>query len=460
MWHKTLTRQQFVEAVGNLDRYQPLPFSPEFGEPEPPEGDKLTAIWLSEAQPEKALPDILLIASQRITEFIAFSATFVGSIRPLSAHIRLLTPEQYFAARRRDREHFRRVGLEAFVGAVIAEALTEIRSKRSFDALSMNAFTSTFSFAMGRNLWLYRDEVLFEDTSRFWFGTREWTRQPMRRLQKQQLMQIWTILKNFSEGKMSDHVIVDALIDLYEHKSLGAAVLKALTHDKMSSEDLKIIMSSPREERLKFVENYLVSDRTEKNIIDDFLCGYFMSLISNGTMDYASLLVENLDKFPTGLMWYGICGGVQREGRLDSWKRGLQHWITREIRRDFCLEQRPTADVSAIEFQVLLRAPSKGGLLQHNSRTLAVELVPGVEQSLPWPPKAEEAKPPEQNVNDSNKALTIEDVNVISQKCQAILKRFEASQNLSEPTQLNLEIQTPVQTDRSKKDRNKRKSKR
>lgn len=151
---------------------------------------------------------------------------------------------------------------------------------------------------------------------------------------------------------------------------------------------------------------------------------------------------------------------MKRDGRLDSWKRVLQHWITREIQRNFCLENRPSADISAIEFQVLLRAPSKGGLLQDNGRTLTIELVPGVEQSLPWPPKTEENKPAEQTIDALNRAQIIDDINVITQKCQVILKRFEGTSSLSEPTQLNLEIQASEPADRSRKDRNKRKNKR
>lgn len=465
MWHKTVSRQQFVEAVGNLDKYQELPFSLESGDPEMPQGDRFTAVWIREHRPQESLPDLLIFPRERINDFLAFGAAFLGSLRPLSAHVRLITTDQFKSIVYPSTNTGCRIGREALIGAVIAEVLTEVKTKSAFESIAMNAFTSTYSYSMARSLWLYRDDQLLEDTSRFWFSVREWTHQPLRRLRKTDLLEVWDILRSFVTEKSNHNreagIVVDALRELYEHKSLSTPTLRSITGGKMGTSDIDDLMSTPREDRLRFVEAFLGAGHNRISLIDDFLCGFFMSLISNGTLDYASLLLERLERFPTSLMWYGICCGVKREGRLDTWRRGLQQWLTREIERDFSLSERPRTDVSAVEFQILLRAPSKGGLLQDNARTLAIELVPGVEQTLPWPPRSEENK--EINLNNENMKKTIEDVQAISQRCESILKRLEPTtkQVESEPAQMKLGIDSPLDTaDNLKKDRSKKKGRR
>lgn len=428
MWSKTLSRQRLTEALGAVDRYDSVSLEVEEGFRNFPERDEVAAVWLGATYDRTALPHLLVVKDDRISEFLAFTATFLTSLRPLTAYIRLIPSS---IGRVLLSEEPRPVLLEeTLVGAIIGEVLTEVRSRAAFETLAVNSFISTYSYSMARCTALYEDRAIFEDVSTAWFAVREWTQQPGRKLDPSRLREVWDILFCLVRqyGTCENVLSPGGSILLKALRSLSVGDLEQNSWEPIGGSlvpfELVVAMATePREDRVRSVEIALekLSSKSPGGYFDDFIVGYVLSLLSNGTLDHAEMLFSELDRFPTGLIWYGVCSALNKGGRLDGWRRGLQRRLNRDIGRPLTFEGRPTADVSVSEFEVLLRGKDKGkSILQTNAKTLSIELVPGVEQLVMWPRQESIASP-------RNDVLieTRQEFEAIMKSCQTALSRLD-----------------------------------
>jgi hypothetical protein len=141
-------------------------------------------------------------------------------------------------------------------------------------------------------------------------------------------------------------------------------------------------MQDTREERVRLLENFLktLGNRAQATEEAAFLVGYLVSMIAPGTLDHWRLLTPTRQSIPTAGLWYGVCAGLRREARMESYGGGVGRLVNRELQRKVDLLERPTCDIAVDELEVT--GPffkAENGVA---SNAIEVEVSPGV--SVPF----------------------------------------------------------------------------
>jgi hypothetical protein len=153
-------------------------------------------------------------------------------------------------------------------------------------------------------------------------------------------------------------------------------------------------MQGPREMRVTFFEDclpWLANGRREDPELASFLCGFLASQIGPGTLDYIFLLTPHLDQFPTAVIWYGLCSGLQRRGSLFAFSFGLGRRILREVLREEALLDSPKSDIALTELEAMTVYDSASAEFRTGAQgLLEIEIAPLVTTTVRWPPKQTE----------------------------------------------------------------------
>jgi hypothetical protein len=146
----------------------------------------------------------------------------------------------------------------------------------------------------------------------------------------------------------------------------------------MTVYNLRRAMHDTREERVRLFENFLQSLKNSSSSKQEvgFLVGYLLSMIAPGTLDHWRLLSTIRQSIPVAGLWYGICAGLRREARLESYGGAVGRLVTRELQRKIDLLEQPTCDIAVDELEVTGSFFKAEGLVTSNA--IEVEISPGV----------------------------------------------------------------------------------
>lgn len=397
MWSDKLTREEFMELIGRPNGADPLRLVRGQDTPpdRPPYLDEIWAVWPDRITCEGELPYLLVVAEDRSEDFLAWSATFLQSVRPFTSYFRVLPWDQFERLRRLSVDEKLSSRSDVLVGLILGEALTQSKSRATVATMPVNGIASLLSYVMVRAWITGWDDLLVIASA--WQKTQLLADRHHRALDMQESMLVWqTVMKlrdggHFSFGLSgSESAILEACSELWSEREVSRSTLDRLMAGRFEPHFLRRGMTESRERRVRlFNEMVRVISESERSLhADAFLCGYAASLISEGTLDHADLLFPFLDRFPTAVMWYGYCAGCSPQTRLKEVYGGLGYRILRDVTRHESLMSRPTADLSLAEFNILSRGVS--GMEEVRSSggsSLVVELVPGVNGVFRWPRK-------------------------------------------------------------------------
>lgn len=219
---------------------------------------------------------------------------------------------------------------------------------------------------------------------------------------------------------------------------------KKLTYEFPMFENVKNQMQGAREDRVVTLEktlNMLIAYKSQDQVTGAFLCGYLTSLIAPGTFDHISLLRPYIANYPTALLWYGLCAGINETNNLANYSGGAGRRIAREAFRKEDIFDRPRCDISMAELEVLLFGEKSGLDFRGGGQNyLEVEIVPCVSAVIRWPQRADTQIDMFNNIapNDMHKLLSeldvaVSRVNAVQYKIAGLFDnsskgRFNASQ--------------------------------
>lgn len=468
MLSKTVSRKSFLDllqargvfARGDLDfteRIRPLSQN----------SDDIHLIWnQDDLEPSNsrntisipALPSIILVPSGKKRDFLAWMWTYLSEFRPLTAYARVLDEEEL-----RLFSHIKRSpGLatveEACLGLIMGEAATYVENKQEKRTLlTPLACASTCSHAMARLVALSPDGDLFDSdemVSALWTKARGLTKQRQLRLKLEELALPWRVLLRIhanEEGyRFSSRDVPEPIystcLSLYNKSEVDSNTWNRLAPDYPQLLDASREMQGNRERRVVFFEQFLVSlieKRSSNSAFASFLCGLLASQIGPGTLDYLSLITPSLDQFPTALLWYGLCSGLQRRSSLYGFSSGLGRRVLREILRKETLFDSPRADIALAELEVLtfndtasaeFRTGAQGGI--------TIEILPLVVTTFRWLPRQADQPdlfPTETTANDirdlndlRDVAAQLEDLRTRISRAQQRVSRIIQDRDVSE----------------------------
>lgn len=390
------------------------------------------------------LPQVIVVNLESRRDFLAWISTYLPELKPLTAYTRVLSIDEFHPIA----ESKSMPGLdfleEASIGLVLAEAATYLENKQEKKLnFSPLACAGTFSFAMARSFAIscgmgseIDDEIVMDR----WIKVRTLTKQQSLKLRPDDLAIPWRVLGaiysaesgfRFSKRDLPD-VIYSSCLSILEGSELDPSVWDRLALEFPRLREAKREMAGPREGRVVFFEQFLLSlseSRLPDSVFGSFLCGFLASQIGPGTLDYLMLLIPYLDQFPSSLLWYGLCSGLQRRASLYGFSSGVGRRVLREIIRADSVFSSPQADIAIAELEVM----SAGGNQAMDFRTgaqgiLTVEILPMILTTVRWP--AKQFDQPELFPNESSASefrelsLLVEDVR---QRLSVIQSRISRS---------------------------------
>jgi hypothetical protein len=390
MWGKTFTQSQFVDLLGRLEQKRPAVEIPKIESPESSPGSQsMWVLWSTDPGKRVEWPNVIIVADGQEIEFLAWTATFLPGFRPFTSFFRVLSWFSFTQFHISPTE----VSLDGlddvFVGAILGEAMTYTRSRTSFEALAIQAFASTYSFSMARAIALQLPVLVVDSIGASWEKVRDLSGQPQRKPNVKQLDEVWNIVRCLTQDSdpqlrlqsEAELILLRACRELQRERSLSKRTWTALTSDRIDYERVNTEMSERKEDRVRLFEA-LVSQMPSDSGVSltaSFVCGFLASLVSQGTLDHADLIFPVLDRFPTALMWYSVCVGLQPSSRLQSYGYGLGRRLLRDVLRPDHLFSRPHADVAIDELQVFSNSRNQQVRIhQRNSTSLSVEIAPMV----------------------------------------------------------------------------------
>jgi hypothetical protein len=372
------------------------------------------------------VPRVIVVERDKKRDFLAWVWTYVADFRPLTAYTRVLDAEEARPLLEMKRSPTLGPLEEACLGLILGEAATYVENTPERKPnITPLACASTYSYAMARALAVSAGgeiDVSDEGIAGAWSKARSLSRQRPLRLNAANLALPWKLLLNMRSNEdryrhasrdVPDNVYT-ACVDLYKKSEVGPETWDLLARDHPRLREARREMQGPREGRVVFFEQFVLSlaeNRRSDSEFTSFLCGFLASQIGPGTLDYLSLLTVCLDQFPTALLWYGFCSGLQHRSSLYAFSGGLGRRVLREILRRETLFDAPQSDIALAELEALTASDTAAMDFRTGTQgVLAIEIVPLVTTTVRWPPKQSDQS---ELFSTETSALELRDLNVL-----------------------------------------------
>lgn len=356
----------------------------------------VAAVWAEEPFERGELPKYLLTAEGQERDWLAWLVNFAPGLRPFTAFCRIVSVPSFS----RLLDEFQRPELGSLQGACVGLILGEALSSedglyRTREPLTASACASVLSFALCRELALYRDRPSDDDLGGRWARVRQLTRQRERVLDPREVVGVVEVLRNLlRRGPVysSSLAVARACRELHER---GEVVREAGAFGP-TFEQAVHAMKGTREERVGAFERMLsevIAGEWQSEAA--FAIGYLASRINPGTLAHAGLVAPVLTRYPATMLWYGACAGLAEGTSVTSELGGAGRRILRELIAPEDLLGRPRADISASELEILLAGERADDFAVWSPSLLSVELVPGVSTVVNWSSRARARRAPE-----------------------------------------------------------------
>jgi hypothetical protein len=348
-----------------------------------------------------ALPQVIVVGMENRRDFLAWVWTYLAEFRPLTAYTRVLDIDELRPfLELKDAPQLENLE-EACLGLILAEAATYHNRHEKRLTITPLSCVGTCSHAMARALALSQDRGLenYQTVASRWMKARDLTKQQQLRLKPEGLALPWRVLlaiynnqlgRQQSTSDVPDGIYATCL-SMFRDSEIDSGNWDRLTREYPRLRDAKREMTGPREGRVLFFEQFLISlaqSHLPDSSFRDFLCGFLASQIGPGTLDYLQLLMPQLEQFPTALLWYGLCSGLQRRSSLYGFAGGLGRRVLREIIRKESVFDSPQADIALSELEVLTASDTAAMDFRTGAQgILAVEILPLVVTTVRWPSK-------------------------------------------------------------------------
>ena len=415
MWALPADRQTFLDILGR----QSLPHLKGILDPGRSHllesSAELLLLWASEpvSSPPglpngEQLPDAIMVRPHQMREFIAWITTVAGGYRPFTAFVRIIDPECAEHALESKAPNLGKLE-DAVAALIIAEALTLSGAQRSVSGLSLLPCESTYSYSFARALALSyvhggKDPIAAP------FGlARKLTRQPPRRLGDELLSTPLKVLSGLAAGstvtERSSGVtpfIWETCRELQSEREVKRS-WRLLTDTGLVPQQLLGELRGPREHRVKAFERILQSPSGLDALTASFLAGLLADQIGPGSFEHIDLLLPYLNRYPTALLWYGLCAGLHPDSEVQQTGNCLGRRLLRDLLTADPILSRPKYDIAVSELEVHLDREEPLEFRTASQNYIAVELLPGVPAYMKWPMTTEPVLAPSKGMSTSGR---------------------------------------------------------
>lgn len=369
-------------------------------------------------------PLALIVAPEQQRRLFGRFSTIRGDLSPLTSWCHVFSPAMF--DRMEEVRRFASLGTFASCWSALAVAEASLASERRAEKLMAAAATATQSFALARTLALwpaissndvldrYDQANLLLRSGTTGIGRLRPTLEPIWRA-----LRTVTAASNDARSDRSSAVralmrLHDARREKYETEHLALA---AAFDDLPEVQVIERLSDISPEDRVQLFDHlvHLIADASkepQRHSDLSFLAGYLCTVAAGGSPSLG--LAESVSKaHPQILAWAYVVGSVGENVTWTSSFEGLGRLISRELLRQFSIDDAPVCDF-AIDEAVVLTDPQLKEPLVHlklkQSRVVSVALFPGVNVSVPLGDQNDAGRPAmSRNAGRTNESASLED---------------------------------------------------
>jgi hypothetical protein len=437
MHGQVLSRAELGEAIGGkvAARLRPIRSAQSFAL------DKAHALAVWDNEYGEGLPIFVVTDDGLERDWLAWLVTFAPSVRPVTAHIRVLGLNMFAATLLRVEEgHSQVAGLEsAYVGFVLGDAALSGENWSASNAQRMSAVTcsSTLAFALTRAAHMYGRLVDIGSIVSGWQTVRSHMghRDFGRRIDS--VPRIASVLSALGAPLAARTLGIVAACDelrregeLQQTRSWADSVVPGAA-DALEG------MTGSRSDRFRVLERILAKTewRDSGNEEQAFVLACLVSQVAPGSVVYASTVAALVDRLPSAQLWYFTCAGLASRGTFNAEFGPVGRRVLRDIKRDDSPESRPQSDIDWRELDMYLGTrPALGEFVTALSNVAFVELMPCVETAIRLGPSPSSYEAPNEVVRDPERASIAYELELTMQRLAALRARLVHQRFAREPS--------------------------
>lgn len=362
-------------------------------------GEDLQLVWKDERQcRDYVLPSMVVIPAGGQKDFFAWAFTYLATLRPFTAFIRVVEPSLFQSITRTESQRNLARVSEAFIALIIGEATSYVEPRLDLRQLTSNACANTHSYALTRATVLGLGEFS-EHVSIAWASLGELTRQTRRHFDLASLRAPFQVLFELLTGRSGptltppNDLVRQACGELLKSGDINDRTWRELSDTLGGLFELRAQMQESRENRVRTLERaseWFADHRRAEPLLSAFVCGYLCSRIAPGDLDHLNLVSRFLPNTPAAMLWFSVCSGLQSHGQVSAFADGLGSRILRDLEQSEDLFGRPRCDIALAELELLsMRDKPLTDFRTSSNGMLTVELIPAVTTSIRWQRTAE-----------------------------------------------------------------------
>lgn len=460
-----LNKRGLLDLFGSSD--MPSPVSQQTFPKIPPDPDSFYLLW---EEDKTGLPSAIIVNDNELKDLIAWTSTFIGTIKPFTAFIRVM-PYSVAADYSVVQASPNFDGYESVCAAmIIAEALSNAPEKVHPNTLTPLVCGSTYSYALARafalNITFDSFNTIIEKIS----SVRDLSGQAPRKVSPYSILAIWYVLYSIrcdSNNTIFANHYMNSFLDAlkktdssnnkdikyylqyicdacYQFKTFGDIddntffkFTKAVQLDQQrnlweKTKEINVI-------NFKNVMTILLSEVERPTFATAFLCGYFANKVAPGTFSHVDLVWSYIEKLPTALLWYAIFAGLSKKNDVLQSSDCLPLRVIRDLFAPSGLLNIPSCDISVDELEVLMTGTNKSINFKHGySGHLQVEVAPNVITKVRWIDPDKSYPSPQQNINTPKYSVAaIEEIGVLLRQMERVYKEISIPSNYSSSSKSN-----------------------
>lgn len=345
-------------------------------------GSQAIGIWRAPAKPvQSPLPQVVVGEKPVLEDFVAWVATYLPGLTPLTALTRLLTPTSYRETQKRSAK----VDWQNLAGPTVALSLGEVLSYVSESVrpsdLGVAMCRGTLSFALMRSAVLGVCEHELDSVATDWANVRKKIGQSTNRRSSEVILKIirWLAFSDLPTANIRETPSLELLgykIDLPSViERYGNSQLSGLTKFEVAGS----LTAEDKVEIFDLVVPKLIKDRRYEVLERALILASLAFWCRTGFLQQFSIMRPYATLLPEAALLLGSLQAFEPMAATLSTGQGIGWRLARELFLSEDIFQSPGCDISLLELGVLGRSSNFTEIMASLEKSrIEVELLPGV----------------------------------------------------------------------------------
>jgi hypothetical protein len=387
-----------------------------------------------------SIPNLICLPQNQITDFLAWSITYLNQIKPFTSFCRVIDSDSLFFYLNKNKIFKRNNNIENIcTGLIIGESITNYYTKSNY--FSPIIAKTSFSYIFSRILLNQVTVNPTEEINIFSEKFRELFSHIDKTVIYDDLLKIWEYVlfinddsnsyslhfgKNYKNSK--NNYFTDFIFQIRDFgKIKDNSIINYFRDIPFIEEIFFYTNSASRETRVSTFEKIikrLLLDSDTNNFLNSFILAYIASQIAPGTLNYVRLLLPYVKVFKSILLWYGFFSGLYENSQIKKYGDGFGWKILKYLNEKIDIFERPKCDIALNELEIL-NEYNKTKLYKNfnteNKDYIKIEVLPTIDLIIDNKFISTE----KDNILEMGNIVDLSEFDIISRNLKEILTRLQ-----------------------------------